>query len=184
MEKTQIMNSKSEILQRREDQPLAQQETQANKKSNRSIIKEQILPFRLLPDVSSVKIVTSEEDPLFSTFGIAKSKSKAELLIVPAQNAGYNRYLIFKLKYLKKLNNRQYWNQVNQILRNSNVFYMTGVNHVMKKWSRTEPAWKIRKEIRRAKALAHSDLQLLQSSRIYVKKANGKTRPIAAPTNS
>jgi hypothetical protein len=109
MEKTQkIMNSKSEILQIRGDQPLQSQETEVNKKSKRTIIKEQILPFRLLPDVSSVKIVTSEEDPLFATFGIAKSLKKAELIIVPAQNAGYNRYIVYKLKYMKKLNDQQY----------------------------------------------------------------------------
>jgi len=83
MEKTQIMNSKSEILQRREDKPLVQQEAQVNKKSNRSIIKEQILPFRQIPDISSINVKTTDQDSLFELFGIRKARRKARLEIEP-----------------------------------------------------------------------------------------------------
>lgn len=114
------------------DQPLTQDLAEReNKKSNRARIREEILPFRLLPNVSSIRVVTSENDKLFEAFGIKKSRAKAKLEIIPANNARYNRYLIFKLRYLRKVNTLQYWKQTEQLLRNSSILYVSAVHHVM-----------------------------------------------------
>jgi len=165
------------------DQPLTQDLAEReNKKSNRARIREEILPFRLLPNVSSIRVVTSENDKLFEAFGIKKSRAKAKLEIIPANNARYNRYLIFKLRYLRKVNTLQYWKQTEQLLRNSSILYVSAVHHVMEGWTFNNTPWNVRRQIRKAKEYAVQELKPLESKRFYVEKANGKSRPIAAPT--
>jgi hypothetical protein len=71
-------------------------------------VKKFILPFRLLPDVKNVQIKTSYLDPLFEAFGVKRNSRKAELDVETWRNRRYNRYIIFQLRYLKKVNDRKY----------------------------------------------------------------------------
>jgi hypothetical protein len=58
--------------------------------------------------------------------------------------------LIFKILYLKKLQDKQYWEQIEQIMKNSNVFWMTTLRAISPNWWRHQPFWYIKHVLRKA----------------------------------
>jgi hypothetical protein len=88
--------------------PFIRQELKENENFKGIRIGEAILPFRFLPDVKEINIVSSFIDPLFELFGVRKNRNKANINITSWRNRRYNRYMLFQLLYLSKLNNTQY----------------------------------------------------------------------------
>lgn len=153
----------------------------ANKNSNWAKIREQILPFRQLPDVSSITVRTSAIDPLFEKFGISKARDKAKLEIVPWNNKKYNRYLVFRLKYMKGLSDKAYWKQVNQLMLKSNVIWMTALRGIMPKWYKDSALWFVKRELKEAKKIVSESWKEYHSRRVYIPKPGGGSRPLGVP---
>lgn len=157
---------------------------QVTKNSNWSTIKEQLLPFRQIPDVSSIQVKTTSTDSLFEYFGIRKARTKAKIDIIPWNNRKYNRYLQFRLQRLKKLNSERYWKEVQQLLESSNVIWMTALRSIIPKWHRDYPYWYIKSQLKKAKKLATKELKVMSTVRVYIPKPNGKSRPLGVPSLS
>jgi hypothetical protein len=84
------------------------QELKENKNFKGFLLRDAILPFRFLPDVKEISVVSSMIDSLFEVFGVIRNRNKARVNIVSWRNRRYNRYILFQLVYMSTLNNTQY----------------------------------------------------------------------------
>jgi hypothetical protein len=84
------------------------QELKENKNFQGLLIRDVILPFRFLPDVKEISVVSSMIDSLFEVFGVIRNRNKANVDIISWRNRRYDRYILFQLVYMSTLNNTQY----------------------------------------------------------------------------
>lgn len=133
-------------------------------------------PWTKIPNVSDAKIIMGVETP-----GLER-RIGTRMESIPYKNAKLNKYLTHQVRQLEKNRGKPtYWVIAERLIRKSLVFRLAAINHVYPTWYKTMKYPQLLDLIRTLEAVATTPATPMSNKRFYVRKANGKLRPIGAP---
>lgn len=135
-------------------------------------------PWTRLPNCSDFKIKLGKYNLLFYLKGILK-KCSPKVLIKSIDNDGMNRYMRFQIKRLRsKLDNPVlFWKIATILMKRSNVFRVSAINHVFPNWYKSYPFWWILQINRKASRIINSWDDNFEFRRVYIPKGETNHRP-------
>lgn len=146
---------------------------------NKKILKS---PWVRLPNVRKFEIKLNHLDPLFGIFGI-KKRYKPSIVFEPYEGHKLNRYLEHQILRLSKnkSNPKIYWKLSKILMKRSNVFRISAINHVFKNWYRNYPLSFILNTNRKLSKLINNSSDQMDYHRVYIPKGEKGYRPLGVP---
>jgi Reverse transcriptase (RNA-dependent DNA polymerase) len=142
-------------------------------------------PWEPIPDVSELKINLREKSELFEMFGLNRRK-KPLIEFTNHDNGRKNRYLEHQLLRLNRLRDEgkteTYFKVAEILMKRSNTFRVSAIQHVMKKWYRNFPLKYVLDVNREVSRIINKKKDKMSLRRVYELKPNGSYRPIGAPS--
>lgn len=137
-----------------------------------------------IPNCEYMTIVAPEIDKELKKIGLEVNKlNKFRVTIHPYKNKGINRYMIYQCKRLKKHvnNGKLFWTITWYLLRRSNAFRVSAINHVMRGWEQKIPLHKVFAINRSVSAIFNEHKTNLDYTRAYIPKGD-TWRPLGVPS--
>jgi hypothetical protein len=133
-------------------------------------------PWTFIPNVSDAKIIMGVEHPSLDRRVGTRMESE------PYKNKGINKYMKHMVRTLEKNRGKKaYWVIAEMLLKKSHVFRLAAINHVYPTWYKTIKYKDLKFLVETLEGVMVTPGVPMDFTRFYVKKANGKLRPIGAP---
>ena len=135
-----------------------------------------------IPNIKSFKIKLGRWHPLLRTVGIYKRLPNT-LKFKSLSSDRAQRYMKYNLYRLQQLrgNPTKYWNLSWFLMRHSNAFRVSAIQHVFPNWYKKYSFYFILNTNRKAERILKTRNLKLEYDRIYLLKPNGKYRPLGVP---